>query len=188
MTSTDRNILSTVFQSSVPEVDKATFTVQFEALDPKDLPIVITQNEFMRHMKDMAAMQPGMNFYGELPDSYTLVVNTSSELIERIRKEASTALSAQIEPLEKKVEEGNAKIDELRKNAPEGKLDEAAQKESDRLLEEVGQARTDQERIIKEYAATQPLVKQLIDIALLGNGLLHGKELSDFIKRSVSML
>ena len=188
LSSTQRNILSTLFQTSVPEVDKATFIVQFEALDEKTMPIVITQNEFMRRMKDMAAMQPGMNFYGELPDSYTLVVNTSSPVVEKVRDAATTALSAKIEPLEKSVEEKNAKIEEIRKNAKDGKLDAEAQKQTDDLVAEVNKARGEQEAIIKEYASTQPVVRQLVDLALLGNGLLKGKELSDFISRSESLL
>ena len=82
LTPTQRNILSTLFQSSTPDVEKANFYVEFEALSANDMPIVITQNEYMRRMKDMAAMQPGMDFYGEMPDSYSLVVNTASPLVE----------------------------------------------------------------------------------------------------------
>lgn len=188
LTSTQRNILTTLFQTSVPEVDKAMFTVQFEALDSKDMPIVITQNEFMRRMKDMAAMQPGMNFYGEMPDSYTMVVNTSAPSFEKVKDAATEALAGKITPLEQKVNDDNAKIDEIRKSAKDGKLDVEAQKQTDELLEEVNKARNEQEAIIKEYASTQPLVRQLIDLALLGNGLLRGKDLSEFIARSVSLL
>lgn len=188
LSSTQRNILTSLFQNSVPEVEKAMFTVQFEALDANDMPIIITQNEFMRRMKDMAAMQPGMNFYGEMPDSYNLVVNTSAPLIENIKETATKALADKITPLEETVNSNNAKVDELRKNAKDGKLDTEAQKQSDELLEAVNKARNEQETIIKDYAKTQPVVRQLIDLALLGNGLLKGKDLSDFISRSVSLL
>lgn len=188
LTATQRNIMTTLFQQSVPQADKMMFTVQFEALDAKDMPIVITQNEFMRRMKDMAAMQPGMNFYGELPDSYTLVVNTNAPAVEKVRDAATKALVDKIAPLEKTVDENNAQVDEIRKNAKDGKLDDEAQKKTDTLLEAVNKARNEQESIIKEYAATQPVVRQLVDLALLGNGLLRGKELSDFIARSVSLL
>ena len=188
LTPTQRNILTTLFQTSVPEVDKASFVVEFEALGAGDKPIVITQNEYMRRMKDMAAMQPGMSFYGELPDSYSLVVNTSAPVIERINNEATVALSEQIKPLEEKIEADNAKIEEIRKAAKDGKLDAEAQKQTDDLMAEVGKARDDQQTLIKEYAVKQPVVLQLIDLALLGNGLLRGRNLEQFISRSVSLL
>lgn len=188
LTATQRNILTTLFQSSTPAVDKATFIVQFEALSPADMPIVITQNEYMRRMKDMAALQPGMSFYGELPDSYTLVVNTSSPLVEKIRDNATAALADAISPLEQTVEADNAKIEALRAGAKDGKLDTEAQKQTDDLLAAVNKARSEQETLVRDYAATQPVVRQLIDLALLGNGLLRGKDLSDFIARSVDLI
>ena len=188
LTSTQRNILSTLFQSSVPDIDKATFVVQFEALGEGDMPIVITQNEFMRRMKDMAALQPGMNFYGEMSDSYTLVVNTSSNVIKKIQTAATDALAEKIAPLEQTVDTNNEKIDEIRKKATDGKLDAEGQKQTDELMAVVNNARTEQQNLIKDYAATQPLVKQVIDLALLSNGLLRGRELSEFISRSVTLL
>ncbi|MDE6301438.1 MAG: molecular chaperone HtpG [Muribaculaceae bacterium] len=188
LTATQRNILTTLFQSSVPEVEKAMFMVEFEAMGADDMPIVITQNEYMRRMKDMAAMQPGMNFYGEMPDSYTLVVNTSSKLVEDIRDKATAALEAQIKPLEETVDADNAKVEEIRSKATDGKLDAEAQKQTDDLLAAVNSARDEQQKLIKDYAAGQPVVRQLIDLALLGNGLLKGKDLSDFIARSVSLI
>lgn len=188
LTATQRNILTTLFSSQTPQVDKAMFVVSFEALDPADQPIVITQNEYMRRMKDMAALQPGMNFYGDLPDSYTLVVNTSSKLVEKIRDAATSALADQIKPLEDQVETDNARIEEIRKAEKDGKPDAEQQQQTADLQAAVGKARDRQEELIKEYAATQPVVRQLIDLALLGNGLLRGKDLSEFISRSVSLL
>lgn len=188
LTPTQRNILTTLFQSSVPEVEKAMFVVQFEALAPGDMPIVITQNEYMRRMKDMAAMQPGMSFYGEMPDSYTLVVNTNSPLVEKVRDEATAALAECIKPMEDAVDADNAKIEALRASAKDGKLDTEAQKQTDELMASVDKSRSEQEAIVKEYAAGRPLVRQLIDLALLGNGLLRGKDLSEFISRSISLI
>ncbi len=188
LTATQRNILTTLFQSSVPEVEKTMFMVEFEAMGTDDMPIVITQNEYMRRMKDMAAMQPGMNFYGEMPDSYTLVVNTSNKLIEDIRDKATAALDSQIKPLEETVEADNKKIEEIRSKATDGKLDAEAQKQTDDLVAQVNSSRDEQQKLIKTYAQGQPVVRQLIDLALLGNGLLKGKDLSDFIARSVSMI
>ena len=185
---TQRNILTTLFQSSAPKVDKAMFMVEFEKLAPGDMPIVITQNEYMRRMKDMAALQPGMSFYGELPDSYTLVVNTASPLVEKVCEEATKALADRIRPMEDAMAADNAKIEELRSGAKDGKLDTEAQKQTDGLMAAVDKSRSEQEAVVKEYASTQPVVRQLVDLALLGNGLLRGKDLSDFIARSVELI
>lgn len=187
LSSTQRNILTTLFSTSTPKVEKATFTVSFEALDPADAPVVVTQNEYMRRMKDMAAMQPGMNFYGELPDSYTLVVNTSAAIVESLRDKATDALADSIKPLEEKVNADNARLEELSKNtekAPEAEV----QKQKDDLRDDVAKARSEQEEIIGRYAATMPQVRQLIDIALLQAGLLRGRDLSEFIARSFELV
>lgn len=188
LTPTQRNILTTLFNSQTPTVDKAMFMVSFEALAPTDQPIVITQNEYMRRMKDMAAMQPGMNFYGDMPDSYTLAVNTSHPLIEKLRDEAVKAIGDKIEPLEQAVDRDNAEIERLRSEAKDGKLDAEAEQRTKELTEAVQKSRDEQTEIIKAYAATQPVARQLIDLALLGNGLLRGRDLSDFIARSVSLI
>lgn len=187
LSSTQRNILTTLFSTSTPKVEKATFTVSFEALDPADAPVVVTQNEYMRRMKDMAAMQPGMNFYGELPDSYTLVVNTSAAVVESLRDKATDALADSIKPLEEKVNADNARLEELSKNtekAPEAEV----QKQKDELRDAVTKARSEQEEIIGRYAATMPQIRQLIDIALLQAGLLRGRDLSEFIARSFELV
>ncbi len=188
LSTSQREILTHLFSSQIPEVEKATFIVTFEALDPKDQPIVITQNEYMRRMKDMTALQPGMSFYGELPDSYNLVINTSAPLIDKIKERVTSDLEAKIQPFQDSIEANNAQIDQLHKDAPEGKLTAEQQKQSDELQESVSKARTEQEAIIKQYASTFPEVQQLIDLALLGNGLLRGKELSNFISRSVELI
>lgn len=188
LTPTQRGMLTTVFRSQVPDVEKANFLVEFEALSPNAMPIVITQNEYMRRMKDMAAMQPGMSFYGELPDSYNLVVNTEHPLIVKIRNAAQEAIGAEIEPLANEVDEKNKKASDIRSAAKDGKLNTEEQQQVNDLEKEVGELRDKQEKIEKEYAATQPEVKQLIDLALLGNGLLKGEALNAFITRSVSLL
>ncbi|MDE5928962.1 MAG: molecular chaperone HtpG, partial [Muribaculaceae bacterium] len=110
LTPLQRNILTTAFRSQVPEVEKADFLVSFEALGTSDSPIVITQNEYMRRMKDMAAMQPGMSFYADLPDSYNLVVNTEHPLVRKVRDAADEAIGAQVQPLADTVEKSNAEI------------------------------------------------------------------------------
>ena len=188
LTDTQRNMLTQIFSSQTPDVEKANFIVSFEALSPADMPIMITQNEYMRRMKDMAALQPGMSFYGEMPDSYNLVVNTSAPLIEQIRDKASKEIEAQVKPFEEEINTKNVQIDKLRSGAKDGKLSVEEQQQSDDLQAAVSKARSEQEALLKDYAAKQPEVRQLIDLALLGNGLLKGKDLSNFIARSVSMI
>lgn len=182
-----RSVLTTVFSSQIPKVDKATFLVSFEALGKDAMPVVITQNEFMRRMKDMAAMQPGMNFYGELPDSYNLVVNTDNALIERVRDNADSAVSAEVQPLMDKVKADNDEIVRLRGDGKTKPDAETEQKIKD-LEKAVADARSEQDSKVTAYAKTDTLVKQLIDLALLSNNLLRGESLNAFIQRSVTLL
>ncbi|MDE5644008.1 MAG: molecular chaperone HtpG [Muribaculaceae bacterium] len=188
LTPLQRNILTTAFRSQVPEVEKADFLVSFEALGSSDSPIVITQNEYMRRMKDMAAMQPGMSFYADLPDSYNLVVNTEHPLVRKVRDAADEAIGAQVQPLADTVEKSNAEITALREANKDKQPDAETQQKISDLEKTVADARASEEKVISEYASGQALIKQLIDLALLGNGLLRGQALSDFISRSVSLL
>lgn len=188
LTPLQRNILTTEFRSQVPAVEKTNFLVEFEALSPTALPIVITQNEYMRRMKDMAAMQPGMSFYGELPDSYNLVVNTEHPLIMQIRDEAQKAVGAEVEPLANEIDEKNKQASDIRSAAKDGKLSAEEEKQVSDLEKAVSELREKQDKIVTDYAATCPQVKQLIDLALLGNGLLKGASLNDFISRSISLM
>ena len=188
LTPEQRDILTTLFRSRIPKVDKAEFLVNFEALSANADPVMITQNEYMRRMKDMAAMQPGMSFYGELPDSYNLIVNTESPVIATIKESALSALSASVAPLAAEITSGNEQIAGLRKNAKDGKLSDDEQKQVTELEASVDKARKEQEKVISDYAQTQPVVKQVIDLALLGNGLLKGADLTEFIHRSIQLL
>lgn len=187
LTPLQRDIMTTMFRSQTPEVEKAQFLVSFEAMAASDQPVVITQNEYMRRMKEMSALQPGMSFYGELPDSYNLVVNTEHPLVAGIKDKATEALEATVKPLADKIEADNTEISKLREAYKAGSDAESDQKVKD-LEKEVADSREQQEKAISDYAAGQPLVKQLIDLALLANGLLKGKDLSAFISRSVSLL
>ena len=187
LTAVQRAILTTVFRSQTPEVKNANFIVVFEALGETAAPIVITQNEFMRRMKDMAAMQPGMSFYSELPDSYNIVVNTQNPIIEKFTKDADGALDQAVTPLMQRTDEANDTITRLRGDGKETPDAETSQKIKD-LEKTVADTRAEQEKIVADYAKTNPTVRQLIDLALLGNGLLRGADLSAFIDRSYSLL
>lgn len=183
-----QNILTTAFTSQLPKVEKTQFLVAFEALGENDAPVMITQNEFMRRMKDMAALQPGMNFYGELPDNYNLVVNTNNPIIKSLATASEERLAAEMKPLEETIASKNKEITDLRDNAKDGKLSDDERKQSEQLEGEVNKARDDEKKIVSDYATGVELYRQLIDLALLGNGLLKGADLSKFITRSFSLL
>ncbi|MDE6541406.1 MAG: molecular chaperone HtpG [Muribaculaceae bacterium] len=182
------NELTTVFRSQMQDVNKAMFMVEFEALGATSMPAMLTQNEFMSRMKAMAAMQPGMDMYAGLPDSYNLVVNTEHPVVQRIVSDASAALDEKIQPLADRIDTDNAAIGALRNDAPDGKLSPDNEQRVADLEKSVSETRAEQEKIIADYATTQPVVRQLIDLALLQAGLLKGEQLSRFVRRSVEML
>ena len=188
LTAVQREILTQEFRSQIPAIDKCEFIVSFEAMSPEDSPIVITQSEYMRRMKEIAALQPGMSFYGELPNSYSLIVNTEHKLIAQVRDNADKEIANIVSPIIAEIDEKNAQITALREENKDGKMNDENSEKVKSLENDVNQLRAKQNEIIAQHAEKQDLVKQLIDLALLGNGLLKGESLSAFIKRSVSML
>ena len=189
LTPTQRNIMTSLFKSQIPKVDKAEFLVTFESLSGDAAPLMITQNEYMRRMKDMAAMQPGMaSFYGELPDRYNPSINTEHPLIKGIKDDADKALVAQVAPIESEIEKNNSDITALRDANKDKTMSDDDNKKVSELEKKVSQLRDDETRLVTEYADGQSKVKQLIDLALLGNGLLKGQDLSAFIRRSIKLL
>ena len=188
LTTDQRNMLTGIFNSQIPTVDNAQFIVTFEAMSATDSPIIITQNEYMRRMKEMAAFQPGMNFYGEMPDSYNLIVNTEHPLITKIRENADANVAEKLAPITKSINDNNAKITEIRDANKDKTMSEEDNANISSLEEAVKSLRADETSIMSKYASDQPVVKQLIDLALLGNGLLKGEALNSFIQRSVSLL
>ncbi|MDE6526990.1 MAG: molecular chaperone HtpG, partial [Muribaculaceae bacterium] len=188
LSAVDTAILSQLFENVTRKVEKAGFTVSFEALAESDRPVVLTQNEYMRRMKEMAAMQPGMNFYAELPDNYSLVVNTSHPLVKSITERADKALASTVKPLLDEIEADNKAADDIRKAAADGKMSAEDEQRVKDLEKKVADAREAQQKAVAAYAGEMPEVSQLVDLALLGNGLLKGQNLSDFIDRSVAMM
>ena len=182
------SLLTPLFRSQIPAVEKADFLVSFESLDPAANPILITQNEYMRRMKDMAATQPGMSFYAELPDSYNLIVNTSQPVVAKILDEAEKALSEKLAPINGTIDADNEKITVLRSEIKDNKPTDEQKAEEKQLSDNVEKNRREKEEIIARYASEKPVVKQAIDLALLANGLLRGRDLNEFINRSVKML
>ena len=193
LTPAQTDMLTTIFRSQLPELKGAEFIVQFEALGENAAPATVTQNEFMRRMKDMSAMQPGMNFYGDLPDSYALVVNTDQAAVKKITELATGSLQDRVAPLRSEIEVGNNEMTAARKELTDKKDasdndKKALQERIDAAEKKVSAARAEEEKLEKDYAATQPQVRQVIDLALLGAGLLTGESLNAFIRRSVQLL
>lgn len=188
LTAQQRDMLTEVFRSQLPKVEKAEFLVSFEALSSDANPIVITQDEYMRRMKEMAAIQPGMSFYADLPDSYNLIVNTESSVTKRILESADQELMPSLKPLFGTIDSNNKAGETLRKAAGDNKLSDEQQKEIKTLDDDTAHQRSELNRLATAYGQSQPLVRQSIDLALLANGLLRGHDLSEFIARSVSLL
>lgn len=186
-----REVMTTVFKSQIPVIEKSDFLVMFEPVGATAQPIVITQNEFMRRMKDMAAIQPGMAIYGELPDSYNLIVNTEHPLTQRIIADTESSCKEQLTPILDELNTVNAEITRLQEAKKDKKDEEipVADKEALKSAEEKAkELRAKESDVLKSYADKNPLVRQLVDLALLSNNMLKGEALSNFIKRSVEIL
>ena len=185
------DLLTGIFRSQIPAIDNTNFIVEYNSLSAGDAPATVTQNEIMRRMKEMAAMQQGMNFYGQMPDMYALVVNTEQPVVKKVLADAVEALETEVGPLRAKVDSDNSEIEKLRKEM-DSKKEESEKKElRDKISEiekEVGDTRSSEEKLIADYASEQPVVKQIIDLALLQSNLLRGEALAAFIRRSVSLL
>ncbi len=189
LTQLQRTILTTVFKSQIPAIGKSEFFISFEAVSPDAQPVVITQSEYMRRMKDMAALQPGMSFYGELPDSYTVTLNVNHPVVKRILDAAQAEIGGQTETLENDLTAVNAEIKAINDAKKDNKeLDDAQKQQLADNEKRAAELRKQQTDILTEYAGKQDAVKQLVDIALLGNGMLKGEALSRFLQRSIELL
>lgn len=188
LTPAQRDILTGIFTRHLAKVEKANFLVQFEELGENDQPVVLTQNEYMRRMKEMAALQPGMNFYSEMPESYTLVVNIANPIVKRIDNSASEALKSIVENSLSQIKNDNDAIESLRKDAGDNDLSAEAKQKIAEYEKKVSEQRNKQTEAINNYADNLADVSQLVDLALLANGLLKGENLSKFINRSVELL
>ena len=186
-----KEALQEVFKSQMPKIEKADFMVTLEALGENANPVVLTQGEYMRRMRQMSAMQPGMSFYGELPDSYNLVVNTDHALIKDILNDEEQACADKLQPILADMKGWKARQDDLRttQNAKkEEEITEAEKEDMTNTNNKIAELRVNCNKVIAEYAAGNNKVSQLIDLALLSNGLLKGEALSNFIKRSVQLI
>jgi len=192
LTDEQRDALVAVFDSQLPKVEKANFIVTFEKLSATTNPVFVTQNEFMRRMKEMSALQGGMmSFYGEMPDSYNLVVNTAHPVVEKLLQEEEAACAADVAPVANELNEVKAKHDALKNSHKDKKDEEIATAEKDELsalakqMDELGEKK---KSVYKAFAAENKQVRQLIDLALLANNMLKGEALANFVKRSVELM
>ena len=186
-----RSLLSTVFSGQLPKLQKTEFHVEAQAMGENASPVIITQAEYMRRMKEMANIQPGMSFYGEMPDMYSLVLNSDHKLIKQVLSETETACAEKLVPVESEIAILSLRESELRK-AHEGKKDEeipVAEKDELKDVEKkLDEQKNQKNSILNEYAAGNKVVHQLIDLALLQNGMLKGEALTNFVKRSIEMI
>lgn len=187
-----RDALVSIFKSQIPAVEKAEFIVTFEQLSPNVNPVFVTQNEFMRRMKEMSALQGGMmSFYGEMPDSYNLVVNTGHPLIEKLLKEEEAACAAEISPLVAEIQSVEAQKNALQESQKDKKQDEIPAEEKSALEElrtKLDTLKANRDKVYENYAAGNRQVRQLVDLALLANNMLKGEALANFVKRSVDFI
>ena len=189
LTSLQKTIASTLFKSQIPAIDKCEFFVTYEALSPDAPSVVLTQSEYMRRMKEMSKFQPGMSFYGEMPDNYNFTLNTNHPVVIKAINDAENALDAELKPLEADLNGVNAEIKALHDLTKDNKeLDADKKKELQDKEKQAEDIRNKEKDIITKYADGQNVVKQLVDVALLSNGLLKGEDLANFLKRSVDLL
>ena len=183
--------LSSIFNSQMPRTDKLDFHVEAQALGEEQLPVMLTQSEYMRRMKEMARIQPGMSFYGEMPDMYTLVLNTDSPLIKEVLEDSEKSTEEALKPIEAELRGLSARQAILRQEQDKKKDEEITQEEKDDLKkcgEDIQAENKKKNEILSEYGKQNERVHQLIDLALLQNGMLKGEALTRFVKRSIDLI
>ena len=187
----EKEALSNIFKNQLPKVEKMEFNVMAQALGENIAPVVITQSEYMRRMKEMANIQAGMSFYGEMPDMFNLVLNSDHPLIKKVLGEEEIACAADIVPLQLSIDDTTKQRDAMAKKQ-EGKKDEdipTSEKDELRDLDKkLDELKGKKEAIYADFAGKNKVVRQLIDLALLQNNMLKGEELNNFVKRSIELI
>jgi molecular chaperone HtpG len=190
LTPEQQNELKPVFQSQLPE-SKGNYSIQFESLAESDQPVLITQMEFMRRMKDMSQLGGPMSFYGELPSQYNVVINSNHPLVSRIEEAKEKKCRKELDKYNEKLKPIEDSKTELDKNLKDKKEDEIPQADKDRRTElegKIKEFRDKKEEILTSFGKENKIVRQLIDIALLSNNMLKGEDLNRFVKRSIELL
>ena len=183
--------LSAVFKSQMPKMDKTEFMVQVDALGAEARPVIITQNEWMRRMKEMSRFQQGMNFYGQMPDSFNIVLNSDHPLVKRVLSDSESATAEALKPIEAELKGQEARLAAINQQQSSKKYDELTQDDKDMKAEcekAVQEQKDKKQEVLSGFAAQNDIVHQLIDLALLQNGMLKGEALDKFLKRSVDLI
>jgi molecular chaperone HtpG len=191
LASEKKEILSSVFRSQLPVMNKVEFNVEAQAMGENATPIMITQSEYMRRMKEMAHIQAGMSFYGEMPHMFNVVLNSDHKLVKQVLADAHEACSAELLPIETSMATLNFEQSELQKKQEGKKYDEIPQAEKDALNDvqkKLADEKSKKEAVLGKYAAGNKVVRQLVDLALLQNNMLKGEALNNFVKRSIEMI
>lgn len=191
LTDDERDSLSQTFRSQMPHLDKTEFNVEVQALGESNQPVPITQSEYMRRMKEMSRFQPGMSFYGEMPDSYTLVLNANHPLVKNVLDDAKANTEEALKPVRSELKGLDARLQVLNQEQSKKKYDELTQEEKDdkaNTQKAIDEQREKKNQIIADYAKGNSIVHQLIDLALLQNGMLKGEALDKFLKRSIDLI
>ncbi len=188
----EQNALSSIFKTALPEDKDNNFWVSFAALDSESMPVMITQQEFMRRMKEMAATQGGMmSFYGQMPNSYNLVVNTNHALIKRLLASSQEATNEKVAPINAEIAELRQMTDRINEANKDKKDEEIATTDKELIKannDKIAALEKDRESIYQEFAQNEDMVGQLVDLALLANNMLKGEALSKFVKRSTAFI
>lgn len=193
LTEAQQELMRPVFESQMPKDEKIHYNISFEAMSPDEAPVVITQNEFMRRMKEMARVSGGgmSQFYGQMPDSFTIAVNANHPIVIDILADVEKAYGDKLKTTTKKIDAAVAeekRFEEVIKEKKEADLTAEEKSMREELSKKVVTLRDERNERLREIGAGNKLVKQIIDLALLTNGMLKGKNLTDFIQRSISLI
>ena len=191
LTDDERDNLSQTFSSQMPQIDKTQFHVSVEAMGESNQPVLITQSEYMRRMKEMSRFQPGMSFYGEMPDTYNLVLNSDHPLLKQVLTNVAENTAEALKPVDSELKGLNARLQVLNQEQSKKKYDELTQEEKDdkaNTQKAIDEQKSKRNAILADNAKDNKIVHQLIDLALLQNGMLKGEALNKFLKRSVELI
>ena len=191
LTAEETDNLSEAFRSQIPTIEKADFTVDVQSLGEAFQPVLVTQNEYMRRMKEMSQYQQGMGFYGQLPDSYNLVLNADHPLVKKVLDDVTTNTAEELKPVASELKGQEARLAALHQAQDKKKAEELTQEEKDDMQntqKTVSELQSKKKAIVAAYAKGNDVVQQLIDLALLQNGMLQGAALDKFLKRSISLI
>ena len=193
LTEGQQEVLTPVFESQMPKDDKIHYNISFEAMSPDEAPVVITQNEFMRRMKEMAQTGGGgmSQFYGQMPDNFTIAVNANHPIVIDILADVEKSYGDKLKSITKKIDAAVAeekRFDEVVKGKKEEELSSEEKSTREELSKKIVTLRDERNQRLREIGGENRLVKQIIDLSLLTNGMLKGKNLTDFIQRSISLI